>query len=220
MKNSTNGLVVIFAATAATYLALGYFLPYPGSFLLKAIPIWTLAILAWRSVAGLTGKLLTLGLMLSSAGDIALTVNAEVAFMIGLGFFLLAHITYIVAFAQKTRLQVGRIPFFLLVIGFGTAMAVQLSPHLGGMAAPVFAYLIVIGVMVIFSGLRADVSPLLMVGGLVFMASDAMIAVAKFIAPFPFAKPGIMVTYYIAQFLIVWAFVVSAQPPKIDTIQQ
>ena len=92
-------------------------------------------------------------------------------------------------------------------MGFGIGMAIVLAPHLGKMAIPVYAYLTVITVMVVFSGLRADVSPLLMLGGVIFMASDAMIAVGKFLTPFAAGRFGVMITYYLAQFLIAWAFV-------------
>jgi alkenylglycerophosphocholine hydrolase len=206
-QNNSKAIIWIFWTLAMIYLGLMYFLPFPGSFLPKTLPIWCLAFLARTNVPGATGKLLTLGMLLSSLGDIALTIQLELAFMIGLGFFLLAHVTYIIAFGLKTRLNPRRIPFFVLVVGFGITMAIVLAPHLGGFAPPVYAYLVVITVMVVFSGLRTEVSPLLMLGGLSFMASDAMIAVSKFMQPFPGAGFSIMLTYYLAQFLIVWAFI-------------
>jgi uncharacterized membrane protein YhhN len=199
-------LLLSFWIVGAVYIALIHWVPFPGSMLIKAIPIWCLSALAYKNVAGTTGKLLTLGFLLSSVGDIALTFNAELAFMIGLGFFLLAHVTYIVAFSRKIKWEVRRIPFFLFAIGAGITMSILLAPHLGSMAAPVYTYLTVITIMVLFAGLRTDVSPMLMLGALTFMVSDAMIAVSKFLQPFPGAKYGIMITYYLAQFLIVWAF--------------
>jgi alkenylglycerophosphocholine hydrolase len=216
MERPIRNLVTAFGVGALAYLGMMEFLPYPGSFLIKAFPIWCLAILAWREVPGLTGKLLTLGMLLSSVGDIALTMRTELAFMVGLGFFLFAHTTYIIAFSRKVRYVHRRLPYFSLVVAFGVGMAILLAPHLGAMGVPVFAYLTVITTMVVFAGLRADVSPLLMVAAVVFMSSDAMIAIGKFLTPFPGAKYGIMVTYYIAQFLIVWAFLAGNKTPSAD----
>jgi alkenylglycerophosphocholine hydrolase len=206
MKTTKQVLLLSFWIVGAVYIGLIDWVPFPGSMLVKAFPIWCLAALAYKNVAGITGKLLTLGFLLSSVGDIALTWNAELAFMIGLGFFLLAHVTYIVVFSRKIKWDVRRIPFFLFAIGAGITMSILLGPHLGAMAVPVYIYLTVITIMVLFSGLRTEVSPLLMLGALTFMVSDAMIAVHKFLQPFPGAKHGIMITYYLAQFLIVWAF--------------
>lgn len=212
MKDMKMVLMIVFGIVATIYVALIPFLPFPGSFVVKAIPIWCLALLAWQYVPGTTGKLLFVGFLLSSAGDIALNFELELAFMIGLGFFLLAHVVYTITFSLQMEWRPSRIPFFLIIVGFGIAMAILLAPHLGKMAVPVYAYLTVITVMVVFSGLRANVSWLLMLGGVIFMSSDAMIAVGKFLTPFPGARFGVMITYYLAQFLIVWAFLAHTGP--------
>ncbi|MND07109.1 YhhN-like protein [compost metagenome] len=42
-------------------------------------------------------------------------------------------------------------------------------------------------------------------GALLFMASDAMIAFNRFVAPFAAARVAIIVTYHLGQFLLVYA---------------
>ena len=62
---------------------------------------------------------------------------------------------------------------------------------------PVVAYLLVIGTMLAVA--VASGNPLAAVAAAVFVASDAMIAWSKFVAPFAAAPVAIMVTYHLAQ---------------------
>jgi uncharacterized membrane protein YhhN len=206
VENPQKHLLQAIGVGILIYLALMPFLPYSGSFILKAFPIWCMAILAWQGITDGRGRILALGLALSSVGDVVLTWRTEAGFMIGLGFFLIAHVTYILAFSRRMRFRRSRLPFILFATVVGVVMGGVLLPHLGGMVIPVMAYLIVITAMVVFTALCDDVSPMLMLGGLAFMASDGMLAMNLFHTPFAGAGFGIMITYYLAQFLILWAF--------------
>jgi uncharacterized membrane protein YhhN len=46
-------------------------------------------------------------------------------------------------------------------------------------------------------------TPLAGFGAVLFIASDAMIAISTFRHPFPYSEPLIWITYYLAQFLIL-----------------
>lgn len=197
----------LFVATAAIYMALLPLAPFPGSFLPKTLPIWLLMAYAWATVPGIRGRLLGLGLLLSSVGDVALTVNRPVGFMVGLGFFLLAHLVYLACFLRHGCLLPSRIPYFAVILAVGVGMSCWLEPHLGEMALPVFCYIGVITCMALAAGISAGTRPRLMLGAAIFMLSDSLIAIHKFVAPVWGAKYWIMLTYYVAQGFIVWAFV-------------
>jgi len=54
------------------------------------------------------------------------------------------------------------------------------------------------------SAMLADLgTPLAGCGALMFIASDAMIAISKFRHPFSYGEQLIWITYYLAQFLIL-----------------
>ena len=76
------------------------------------------------------------------------------------------------------------------------------------MKIPVMIYAMVLIVMVMNAVFRYGRTPLVsfwlvVVGALLFMASDSILAINKFYAAIPSSGPLIMITYITAQFLIV-----------------
>jgi len=153
-------------------------------------------------------------LALSCLGDFLLgmrrlrSLDGESLFLFGLGSFLLAHLVYIAMF-RKYRVADWRKPgpvrllgvlIILFVLG---AMLVTLWHSLGPLLVPVVVYSLVLSAMGI-SAMLADLgTPLAGIGALLFIASDAMIALSKFHGPFQGSGPAIWITYYAAQFLIL-----------------
>jgi len=121
--------------------------PYPGHFIIKAIPVLTLSVLALTKVAGLKGKLLFAALVLCAGGDISLALGGDMLFTVGLGLFLVGHIVYIVLFSRDFKAQRSRIPIVLVLIAYAIAVAVIMTPHLEDMMIPVYVYMVVITVM-------------------------------------------------------------------------
>ena len=71
------------------------------------------------------------------------------------------------------------------------------------MRGAVIAYMLVIGFMMgsaIASGMTSAV-----IGALLFMLSDSLIAWNRFVAPFASARLAIIVTYHVGQLLLVYA---------------
>jgi uncharacterized membrane protein YhhN len=66
---------------------------------------------------------------------------------------------------------------------------------------PVSAYIGVLAVMV--AAALATGEPLAAFGAVFFMASDSLIAWNRFVTPMPWAPVTIMVTYHVAQTLLV-----------------
>lgn len=203
-----NGILpflIAFGVASLAYLALIHRLPFKGDFIIKAIPVISLAIAAWIYIPGLPGKLLFAGLLLSAGGDISLSFEGEKFFLMGLGFFLVAHIVYIVTFAQDMTYSPGKLPILIALSVFAIGMAVVLYPKLGEMRIPVFVYISVILAMGITAALWQGPNPnLLLIGAIVFMLSDSMIAVDRFLVEISWSKYFIMATYYGAQ-IMIWA---------------
>lgn len=183
--------------------------PYPGHFVVKAIPAIILSILALTRVGGLPGKLLFVALLFSAAGDVTLELEAGEYFIVGLGLFLITQILYIVTFSRDFKMQKSRIPIIVALIAYAVFMALILAPSLKEMMLPVYAYLVVMTTMGIFAALRASKNRLVLYGALFFIGSDSILAIDKFLVPVLAPDYFIMTTYYLAQFFIVYGFVKS-----------
>lgn len=209
MTSAQKIYLYIFFIFAIAYIGALPFQPYPGNFVIKEIPDIALAILALTAVIGLRGKLLFVAVLFCAAGGVALELEAGKYFMFGLVFFLLAHVMYIVTFSRDLKVQKSRIPAVVLLVIYGLIMAFVLRPSLGEMALPVYFYLVVITTMGIFAALRASKSKLVLYGAISFIVSDSILAINKFLVPVLASDYLVMITYYLAQFLIVYGFVKS-----------
>ncbi len=81
----------------------------------------------------------------------------------------------------------------------------QNSLLLNGLGS-VYFYLTAITLMGIFAALRAAKNKFTIYGALSFIVSDSIIAVNRFMVPVPAVDYIVMVTYYLALFLIVYGF--------------
>lgn len=161
-------------------------------------------------------KLVMGGLVLSWVGDVVLMFSdrGELFFPAGLGAFLVAHLLYIAAYARSVSRTAGEpflrrrpvwlLPFGLLFVGiYGL-----LYPALGAMRVPVLVYTATIVLMAVLALNRWGRVPeasfrLIMWGALLFILSDAVLAVDKFLVTMPYAGVVVMSTYVAAQYLIV-----------------
>ena len=203
---------VLFATSAASSLI--YLLARPLTavewpVMFKVLSILLLAVLGFR-VSGLLGG----ALVLSSVGDFFLGVGRlgslgeEALFLLGLSFFLIAHLFYIALF-RKWLLSYWSKPgvaralgILVIVIALGSLLG-MLRHSLGSLLIPVVVYALVLCGMGI-SAMLADLgSSLSALGALLFIASDAMIAVSKFRGTFWGHESIIWITYYLAQVFIV-----------------
>ena len=199
-------LLYIFAAFAIIFIAALPFQPYAGNFIIKTIPAISLAVLALIKVRGITGRLLFVSLLLCAAGDVALELEAGKYFIVGLGLFLIAQIMFIVTFSRDFKMQKSRIPIIVILAIYALAMAYIMTPSLKEMAIPVYFYLVVITLMGIFAALRAARNKFTLYGAVSFIVSDSILAINKFMMPVPAVDYIVMVTYYLALFLIVYGF--------------
>jgi uncharacterized membrane protein YhhN len=196
----------IFAAFAVLFIVLLPFEPYPGNFVIKAIPAISLAVLAFAAVSGSRGKLLFTALLFCAAADIALELAAGKYFVAGLGLFLIAHIFFIITFSRDFKFQNSRIPIIVLLAVYSIMMAFILTPSLKEMAIPVYAYITALTLVGVFASLRSVKNDFTLYGAISFIVSDSVLAINKFMMSVAAADYVIMVTYYLSLFLIVYGF--------------
>lgn len=153
-------------------------------------------------------KWILAGLAFSMLGDCFLMLKRQ-KFIAGLVSFLLAHVLYIIAFYSRLEVTPSLIHLFYLALPALTIYGF-LYPGLGKLKLPVLIYVIAIMLMGYFSltlYLHSGGTPAFyaFIGALVFMLSDATLAVNKFRIPFAAAQLVILSTYYCAQWLIAFS---------------
>ncbi|MTH14532.1 lysoplasmalogenase [Flavobacterium sp. LC2016-01] len=162
-----------------------------------------------------TKNILLLALLFSWIGDVILlfTDLGEIYFILGLVSFLISHITYCVLFNRQNKGEIKRnLVFFAIgsvVIGlYLIGMLSVLLPSLGDLKIPVIVYATVISIMLLFAfnGYLIWKKPgnlYVFLGAIVFVISDSILAVNKFYSPIEKSSFFIMLTYLVAQYLIV-----------------
>lgn len=163
----------------------------------------------------LSRRILLNALIFSWIGDVILIFAdiAEIYFILGLVSFLIAHITYCVLFNKQIigEIQINKVLFGLgsLVIAFYlTAIILVLMPNLGDLKIPVIVYAAVISTMLLFAfnGYLIWKKPgalYIFLGAITFVISDSILAFDKFHAPIEKSSFFIMLSYLVAQYLIV-----------------
>lgn len=157
--------------------------------------------------------LLLIALQMSLLGDILLMSPNQ--FIAGLIAFLAAHIVYIFAYRQhqgeeteNSLYGLHKIRMSFPIILAGTGLVVILFPKLGDLRLPVLVYATVITVMTLTALFRygrttSESFWLVFIGAVLFMISDSILAINKFLSPVEYAGIYIMLTYSLAQYLIV-----------------
>jgi uncharacterized membrane protein YhhN len=102
----------------------------------------------------------------------------------------------------RAKLTFPRALGILAVVIALSSMLSLLYKSLGPLLIPVVIYALVLAGMAISAQLAELGNPLAAIGALFFVASDAMLAIAKFRSPFTASDALIWITYYLAQFLI------------------
>lgn len=125
-------------------------------------------------------------------------------FMAGLATFLVGHLFYIVAFRKASRKPVPLIAAVPLLL-YGLFMAVWIAvPQLVSgelfLGVAIIAYMAVILLMG-WEAIRTRL-PLVVTGALLFICSDSLLAIDRFVTPLPARDALVMITYYAAQTFI------------------
>ena len=203
--------MVDWIAVAKTWKRVEYF----------AKPATMIALLAWVGLNdGFQGPMLwfALGLFFSLGGDVFLMLPRE-QFIAGLVSFLIGHICYLIGFTQAPpqaqppswlpTLILTLLVLLAAVAIFRRVRTGLLASGKNALIIPVLAYTIVISLMLI-SALTTLTRPgwsfvaaiLASSGALLFFISDSTLALNKFVAPLPYGRLRVMITYHLGQLLI------------------
>lgn len=210
-----NIWIIVFAATLAVYIA-GILMPNESlqyickPFLMPLLMVHF--ILQTKGISSSIKKWIVGALLFSWAGDVLLMFvpKDEIFFMLGLSAFLIAHIFYIIFFHHiRVKEAVKGNPWLMvIVVVYYGALITLLSPYLADMKWPVRVYGIVISFMFMLAMhmlfiKNKTAGKWMMIGALLFVISDSVLAINKFYQPFEAAGVAIILTYALAQLFIV-----------------
>ena len=186
----------------------------------KPIPVLLMAIYLLL----LPGKhrfqwLVIIGLIFGMMGDILLEYSPE-TFIFGLVSFLAGHIFYIIAFTLDCRRPGLGYAIFVYLYGVALYSFLEIG-DMGDMALPVLLYVLVITTMVWRAaaryhapGVNQESASAGVLGALLFLASDSLLALTLFIFPIPFAGVVVIITYWLGQLGITLAAKMQNQPSQ------
>jgi uncharacterized membrane protein YhhN len=212
---STRNLTAIYFVISIIFIALEIMESVWLAIFVKALIIPTLMLLYFTlagSKMNTFHRLILAGLFFSWVGDVTLQLQrfSEMFFIIGLSGFLVAQVFYMVAFFTTKGdniLFFKRIWLLVPVILYCAGVLWLLFDGLGDMLIPVFAYAVVIHAMLTAAiNRKAKVNrlsfTLVLIGAILFILSDSLIAINKFTWEIPMPRLFIMSTYVTAQYLI------------------
>lgn len=209
----SNGTLLFSAIAALFYLLMQGRPPSWRRTVAKAGSILLLAVLAAIEGGPL---LLVVALVLCAVGDAFLAQEGERAFLAGLAGFLAGHLAYAVLFAgtgggmEILAAQPWRAALPVLGILVAILLLPRLLPALGPtLRIPVMAYIAAILAMMLTAATVP--APLVLFGAALFLASDAILAVERFLfaeqsAHRAWTAPTVWILYYLAQLSITLGF--------------
>jgi uncharacterized membrane protein YhhN len=214
LMNRTSWIILFLIITAADIFAIAsgnedlrwftktFILPILFGFIFSSLAIIKSFVHKWVLAA----------LVFSWIGDVLLMAEPYNSkfFIFGLISFLIAHICYI-DFFQVVKKKEGvktNLLLVLPVVVYYIALIGLLYSHLGVLKIPVIVYGAVISAMLAFALHMAfikykDAGGSMMLGAILFILSDSVLAINKFYQPFQYADIIIMITYAFAQLFIV-----------------
>lgn len=167
-----------------------------------------------RSTFNNRDKIVILALLFSCLGDTFLMFQQQdhIFFLLGLGSFLLAQVCYIILFQQEGKsLHFRWLPF----ISYACLLLFFLLNKIpADFKIPIIIYAVVITLM----GIRASERQVneksksyefVLIGAVLFIISDSLIALSKFVVNIPLSGLWIMSTYVVAQYLIIHGLLIS-----------
>lgn len=213
IEETSNG-TLLFAVLLA--VAHGWMVARPPSWRRTAVKTGSVVLLAILAILQGGPLLLILALLLSAAGDAFLSREGEKAFLAGLVSFLAAHVAYIALFALAGHgLQLLLASTWRLAVAAAMTLSVallmrRLWPAVGkALQVPVAIYALAILAMGVAS--LTTLLPLAILGAVLFMASDSLLAVGRFLlrpesTHQGWLQPFVWALYFAAQLAIVLAF--------------
>ncbi len=162
------------------------------------------------------------GLFFSFMGDLLLTQSGEVFFLVGMLAFMGTHICNSAYFLniQTISIQKGRpiwVGTVILLIIILSILKI-LNPYLGNFQQPIIGYMIIIGSMTVLAGNTIGSTNYQKVaigcfipGAALFVLSDGVLALNKFLYHEKLLDILVMLTYGLAQYFLVSGFIQTSK---------
>jgi len=201
--------MILALTAAALYL---YALASDNTLLaLMTKPIPVLALIAWLRSTPVSPyrTWISIGLAFSVLGDILLAIPADL-FVFGLAAFLCAHLAYLRGYCGITLRPA--LPALIFSAITGIALLGVLASHgLGPLLIPVALYALAISAMLWRALACGGVAAL---GAGLFVFSDSLIGIDRFVSPFAAAPYLIILAYWLGQ----WAIASSVSHRSTDKV--
>ncbi|MBD7944777.1 MULTISPECIES: lysoplasmalogenase [Psychrobacillus] len=173
----------------------------------KLIPMLLIILFAFHQAPGLPKiykTLIILGLFVCMLAD-----GLIYWFIVGLITFLIGHIIYIFAFRKIKKHSIPKWAAALLLI-YGLIMTIWLAGTLWSEKETILAVAVVLYIAVILTmGWNAfqTGNKFVIIGATLFIFSDSILAINKFIIDVPYEHALVMLSYYGAQFLFAFSII-------------
>lgn len=198
-----------YALLAAMSVLLSFTDPFTGIGVFRALPTALLAIAVWPRTRARFGPAIALALALGAVGDFCLASQSRAGFIPGLVAFLLGHLAYLWAFTRDLRSTPRKWLLLAPALAAVTALAVAATNAIlrageAPLLAPVWIYTAVLAATMIVCVLHHSPTRAIAAGGLIFVLSDAHIALNHMLLPAPLLPVTLSgyTTYYLAQYLL------------------
>lgn len=203
-------------------IALLYWLvraPLPYNAILKWLAIISLATFVWQQRQSWQEALLVVALCCHSVGDVLLDWDRTRLFLPAVGAFMVGHVLYLITF-WPNLMALSSLPFAKKILAgtivlYGIAMAMLIIPHLPkNLLTAVVVYMIVILTMTLVLTSANYRNPWLILGAVLYVISDSLIALNTFVRPLGMFVQLIWPLYYAGQLLIALGFLNRYAPTE------
>lgn len=179
--------------------------PVSTKIVFKLIPMLLIILFAFMQPAGESKKykvLIITGLVICMFAD-----GLIYWFIIGLITFLIGHIWYIFAFRN---IKAATIPKWavILLLAYGITMIIWIAGNLWSKGEIILAFAVILYIAVILLmawNAFQTANKFAIIGAILFVFSDSILAINRFIVEVPFSHAFIMISYYGAQFLFAYS---------------
>ncbi len=191
-------------------------------------PLLLIVLMVWYIVDNrLNGKMLNLlfvfALFFSLMGDVFLMPLID-NFILGLVFFLLSHLFYIAVFLKGNYHLIWKslkqsalygllvIAIYISLLLFLMPAVIELNSLVLLIAVPVYATVLMLMVLatIVYSKIHNhQFGQFVMIGGLLFLASDGILAINKFAEAIDNSAIWVMGSYVLAQWMLVYGYMNS-----------
>ncbi|WP_376695387.1 lysoplasmalogenase [Wenzhouxiangella sp. EGI_FJ10305] len=202
LDNSTRTARLAFIIVAVTYWITLWLPPVPGSWILKFTPMLIAAAVLARFLQPSAAWPMAIGFVAAAGGDLFLALDRHDYFTFGLGCFLVTQIAYSIAFFRHRQAFMTRWAWWMPVVAFGLIVLSWMWPGLGTDRLPVAVYVAALVIMAVTAATVGSRPGRLFAGAALFVVSDALIGITRFVADFEHSVPAIIAIYMLAQYLI------------------